>query len=83
MPLPAELAPYVKQLSYFLSYFPDKLVGEGLMHELQALRDELRRRLLLSSGALGAPDARDVPSRGNWTLKPDGAEWGQPLLGPP
>lgn len=73
----------MKQLSFFLSYFPDKLVGVGLMNELQALRDVLRRRLLLSTGTLGAPEARDVPSRGNWALKPDGAEWGRPSALPP
>jgi hypothetical protein len=62
-PLPAELSPYVKQLCYFLSYFPDKLVSIGLMHELQQLKDALRKRLQPGTGAAAGPSVRDVTSR--------------------
>jgi hypothetical protein len=43
--LPVELTPYVKQLCFFLSYFPDKFESVGLMHELQQLRDTLKKRM--------------------------------------
>jgi len=76
-PLPRELAPWVKQLSYFLSYFPDKLAGVTLMHELQALRDTLRRRLQhLRERPLTAHDGaggRGGFDSSNWSEEPDGA----------
>lgn len=80
-PLPEELAPWVKQLCYFLSYFPDKEVGVGLMHELQGLRHALRLRLAKAAQAsarsrpASGAGAREAVDTTHWAHKPDGANW--------